>query len=81
MILGLIITALVFYLVCGVLSFAFRLSWNVFKVIYRIGLFLISPALLVLAIVFSLLGSSWFWIALIVLICVLGSKRTGQRVY
>ena len=82
MILGLIITALVFYVVCGTLSFAFRLSWSLFRVLFRLGLFLVAPILLVLAILFSLIGSTWFWIALIVLICVLGAKRTTPaRVY
>ena len=81
MILGLIITAFVFYFVCGVLSFAFRLSWGMFKVILRLGLALICPVLLVLSILFSVLGSGWFWIALIVLICVLGSKKTGTRAW
>ena len=79
MILGLIITAFVFYLVCGTLSFAFRLSWSIFKVLFRLGLYLICPILFVLAILFSIIGSSWFWIALIVLICVLGTRRTGVR--
>ncbi|MBR3392749.1 MAG: hypothetical protein IKG51_01420 [Firmicutes bacterium] len=81
MILGLIITAFVFYLVCGTLSFAFRLSWGMFRVLFRIGLWLVAPVLLVLALVFSLLGNAWFWIALIVLICILGSKRTPVRNY
>ena len=81
MILGLIITAFVFYLVCGTLSFAFRLSWGMFRVLFRIGLWLVAPVLLVLALVFSLLGNAWFWIALIVLICVLGSKRPPVRNY
>ena len=60
---------LVLYIIFGLIRLLTRFAWRTAKVIFSIGLFFVSPLLFLLALFTGALGTGWFMILCIALIC------------
>lgn len=73
--LTLIIMIAVLYMLCGLVSLILRASFGIFKVLFSVGLFFCCPVLFLIALACGLLHSGWFWILLLVFVCLGGRRR------
>lgn len=73
--LTLMILIAVLYVLFGLGSLILRASFGIFKVLFSVGLFFFCPILFLIALACGLLQSGWFWILLLVFVCLGGRRR------
>lgn len=64
-----------FLLVFIVVRLALKLAWGIIKILFSIGLFAFCPVLFIVLGILGLLGSGWWIIVLIAIVCGVGFGR------
>lgn len=70
-----LITILMFMLLCGVIKTGVRLAWGTTKFLFGLGLFWFCPLLFVVAVLFGAFSHLWLPILIVSLLCGGGFRR------
>jgi|GEM_PF-5350130 len=72
-----ILTFLFIYVMGALFGFAVKFAWNLFKIFFKVGLYIVCPILFILALVGQVFSAGIWPIILIVIICLCCIPKTA----